>query len=137
MPMMLRPPLHHRDDNDETDEQRRRRTTERDLAGTELSLLEASLVGLGEGALWAAGTGEKLLLRTIMNPLLPESMEYACLAGAVTGALAATGLWTARRSLRESDAVLGFFLGWAAPLRGEAETLRRVNLRHRLHRYYR
>jgi hypothetical protein len=128
--MMLSPPsLLHRDY--ETDEEeRRRRTMARDLAGTELTLIEASLVGLGGGALWAAGTGEKLLRRTIMSPLLPESMEYACLAGAVTGALAATGLWAAWHSLRESDAVLAAFLGWAAPLRSEAETLRRVRLRH-------
>ncbi len=127
---MLRPP--HCDD--ETEEQRRR--TERDLEGTGLTLIESSLVGLGVGALWAAGTGEKLLRRTIMSPLLPESPEYACLAGALTGALAATGLWAARRSLRESDAVLGFFLGWAAPLRGEKETLRRFRLRHHHNRYY-
>ena len=59
--------------------------------------------------MWTAGTGEKLLRRTLlMSPLLllPETMEYACLAGAVTGALAATGLWAARRSIRESDALL-------------------------------
>ena len=98
---------HNRVEADEKEAQKRRRTTERVLAGTdELSLLEASLLGLGVGALWTAGTGEKLLRRTLMSPLLPETMEYACLAGAVTGALAATGLWTARRSLRESDALL-------------------------------
>ena len=108
---MLRPP--HRDF--ETDEQRRR--TERDLEGTKLTLLEASLVGLGGGALWAAGTGKKLLRRTIMSPLLPETVEYACLAGAVTGTLAATGLWAARRDLRASDALFSAFLGWAAPPR--------------------
>ncbi len=108
---MLRPPtslLHCASSYDETDKEQkeeRRRTTERDLEGTGLTLLEASLVGLGGGALWAAGTGEKLLQRTIMSPLLPETAEYACLAGAVTGALAATGLWAARRSLRESDAL--------------------------------
>ncbi len=64
---MLRPP-HNRDYDDETDEQEccRRTTKARDLAGTELTLLESSLVGLGGGALWAASTGEKLLRRTIM-----------------------------------------------------------------------
>jgi hypothetical protein len=98
MPMMLSPPRHR---EDESEEQRRR--TERDLAGTGLTLIESSLVGLGVGALWAAGTGEKLLRRTIMSPLLPETMEYACLAGAVTGALAATGLWAARRTVRNWD----------------------------------
>jgi hypothetical protein len=106
MPMMMRPPsLLHRDDNDDETEERRRRTMkERDLAGTdELLPLEASLAGLGVGALWAAGTGGKLLRRTIMAPLLPESMGYACLAGAVTGALAATGLWQARRTVRNWD----------------------------------
>ena len=87
----------------EKEAQKRRRTTERVLAGTELSLLEASLLGLGVGALWTAGTGEKLLRRTIMAPLLPETMEYACLAGAVAGALAATGLWQARDTARHWD----------------------------------
>jgi hypothetical protein len=90
-------------------EQKERRRAERDfLEGADdgLTLLEASLVGLGGGALWAAGTGKKLLRRTIMSPLLPETVEYACLAGAVTGTLAATGLWVTRRDLRESDALL-------------------------------
>jgi hypothetical protein len=96
---MQSPPLHHRDYYDETEEQRRR--TERDLAGTELSLLEASLVGLGGGALWAAGTGEKLLRRTMAR--LPQLAGLACLAGAVAGALAATGLWTARSTVRNWD----------------------------------
>ena len=107
---MLRPPLLHRDassyEKDDEKEEQERRRAERDLEGTGLTLLEASLVGLGGGALWAAGTGEKLLRRTIMSPLLPETVEYACLAGAVTGTLAATGLWAARRDLRESDALL-------------------------------
>ena len=85
-------------------EEQRRRTTERVLAGTGLTPIEASLLGLGVGALWTAGTGEKLLRRTIMSPLLPETMEYACLAGAVTGALAATGLWQARDTARHWDA---------------------------------
>ncbi len=102
--MMLNPPLSsHRDDEKEKEQRQR---TERDLEGTGLTLLEASLVGLGGGALWAAGTGEKLLRRTIMSPLLPETVEYACLAGAVTGTLAATGLLAARRGIRESDALL-------------------------------
>ncbi len=126
--MTMRHHQHHYNPEEVKEEQRQR--TEHDLVGTGLTLTESSLLGLGVGALWAAGTGEKLLRRTIMSPLLPETMEYACLAGAVTGALAATGLWTARRGIRASDAVLGFFLGWAAPLRGEAGTLRRVNLRH-------
>jgi hypothetical protein len=48
MPMMMLSPPHR---DDETEEQRRR-TTERDLEGTGLTLLEASLVvGLGGGAL--------------------------------------------------------------------------------------
>jgi hypothetical protein len=46
---------HHRDF--EKKEQRRR--AKRDLEGTELTLLEASLAGLGWGALWASGTGKK------------------------------------------------------------------------------
>ena len=82
------------------------------MAGTELSLLEASLLGLGVGALWTAGTGEKLLRRTIMSPLLPETMEYACLAGAVTGALTSTGLWQARRTAREWDVYRHLVLPW-------------------------
>ncbi len=88
----------------EAEKEAQRRRTERHLAGTELSLIESSLLGLSVGALWTAGTGEKLLRRTLMSPLLPEKMEYACLAGAVTGALAATGLWTARRTARHWDA---------------------------------
>ncbi len=115
--MMMRHHQHHYNP-EEVKKEKQRQRTERDLAGTGLTLTESSLLGLGVGALWAAGTGEKLLRRTIMSPLLPETMEYACLAGAVAGALAATGLWTARRGIRTSDAVLGFFLGWAAPLRG-------------------
>ena len=109
MMMLMPPPPHHNNNNRDASsyekEERRRTTTERDLEGTGLTLLEVSLVGLGAGALCAAGTGGKLLRRTIMSPLLPETPEYACLAGAVTGALAATGLWAARRSIRESDAL--------------------------------
>ncbi len=110
MPMLRPPPLppyHNNNNRDAYEKEEQRRRAERDLEGTDgLTLLEASLVGLGGGALWAAGTGKKLLRRTIMSPLLPETVEYACLAGAVTGTLAATGLWAARRDLRESDALL-------------------------------
>ncbi len=38
---------------------------QRDLAGTELSSLEATLAGLGCGALMASGTARKLLRRTM------------------------------------------------------------------------
>ncbi len=100
--------LHHHNHArvvEEAKKEEQRRRTERDMAGTELSPIEASLAGLGCGALWTAGTGEKLLRRTLMSPLLlPEAMEYACLAGAVTGALAATGLWQARDTARHWDA---------------------------------
>jgi hypothetical protein len=97
--------LHHNHHNharfvEEVEKEEQRRRTERVLAGTGLTPIEASLLGLGVGALWTAGTGEKLLRRTIMAPLLPETMEYACLAGAVAGALAATGLWQARDTAR-------------------------------------
>ena len=95
-------------------EAQRRRTTERDLlAGTALTPIEASLLGLGVGALWTAGTGEKLLRRTIMAPhLLPETMEHACLAGAVAGALAATGLWQARDTARHWNALHDMVVPW-------------------------
>ena len=96
----------------EAEKEAQRQRTERGLAGTELSLLEASLLGLGVGALWTAGTGEKLLRRTLMSPLLPEAMEYACLAGAVTGALAATGLWQARDTARHWDVYHHWVLPW-------------------------
>ncbi len=86
------PHQHHYYNPEEVEKEEQRRRTERDLAGTGLTLTESSLLGLGVGALWASGTGEKLLLRTIMSPLLPETMEYACLAGAVAGALTSTGL---------------------------------------------
>jgi hypothetical protein len=59
------------------------------------------VVGLGWGALWAAGTGGKLLRRMIAR--LPESAGLACLAGAVAGALTSTGLWTARSTARDWD----------------------------------
>ncbi len=48
---------HHPIDHYEKEEQRRR--AKRDLEGTELTLLEASLLGLGGGALWASSTGKK------------------------------------------------------------------------------
>jgi hypothetical protein len=74
----------------------------RDLAGTELSSLEATLAGLGCGALLASGTAGKLLRHTIMARL-PESAGLACLAGAVAGALTSTGLWQARSTARHWD----------------------------------
>jgi hypothetical protein len=40
----------------------------------------------------------RALRRTMAR--LPESAVYACLAGAVAGALTSTGLWEARRSER-------------------------------------
>jgi hypothetical protein len=78
----------------EKEEQRLR--AKKDLEGTELMLLKASLVSLGGSALWASGTGKKMLRRTMAH--LPQSAGYACLAGAVAGALTATRLWTARRT---------------------------------------
>jgi hypothetical protein len=99
MMMMPRPSHHYH---------RRTTTTARDLAaGTDaddddkLTPIEAGLAGLGVGALWVFGTGGKLLLRTLA--VLPESMEYVCLAGAVAGALTSTGLWAARRTARNWD----------------------------------
>jgi hypothetical protein len=86
----------------EAEKEAQRQRTERDLAGTELSSLEASLAGLGCGALLASGTGVKLLRRTIMARL-PESAGFACLAGAVAGALTSTGLWQARDTARHWD----------------------------------
>jgi hypothetical protein len=97
---------HHQHNNsvveeaDEKEAQQRQRTTERDLAGTELSPLEASLAGLGCGALLASGTAGKLLRRTTIMARLPESAGFACLAGAVAGALTSTGLWQARDTAR-------------------------------------
>jgi hypothetical protein len=89
-------PLRHYSKDYEKEEQRRRAET--DLEGTELTLLEASLVGLGGSALWVSGTGGKLLRRTMAR--LSESAGFACLAGAVAGALMATGLWAARCNMR-------------------------------------
>ena len=86
----------------EAEKEAQRQRTERDLAGTELSSLEASLAGLGCGALLASGTAGKLLRRTIMARL-PESAGLACLAGAVAGALTSTGLWQARDTARHWD----------------------------------
>jgi hypothetical protein len=71
---------------------------QRDMAGTELSSLEATLEGLGCGALLASGTAGKLLRRTMAR--LPELAGLACLAGAVAGALTSTGLWQARSTER-------------------------------------
>ncbi len=64
-------------------------------------------MGLGGSALWVSCTGGKLLRRT-MARLLPESAGYACLAGAVAGALTATGLWSARRNKRSLDTLHDF-----------------------------
>ncbi len=94
---MLRPPLHR--DYDETEEQRWR--AGRDLEGTELTLIEAGMVGLGGSTLMVSGTGRKMLRRTLAR--LPESAGYACLVGAVAGAVASTGLWAARRTERDWD----------------------------------
>jgi hypothetical protein len=82
-------------------EAQKRQRTERDLAGTELSPLEAAAAGLGGGALLVSGTAGKLLRRTMAR--LPESAGLACLAGAVAGALTSTGLWQARRTERNWD----------------------------------
>jgi hypothetical protein len=57
MPMLMRPPLHR---DFETEEQRWR--AERDLEGTELTLIEAGMVGLGGSALLVSGTGRKMKL---------------------------------------------------------------------------
>ena len=97
---------HHNRVEAEKEAQKRQRTTERDhLAGTddELSSLEASLAGLGCGALLASGTGVKLLRRTIMARL-PESAGFACLTS--------TGLWQARRTAREWDVYHHLVLPW-------------------------
>ncbi len=84
---------------------------QRDLAGTELSSLEATLAGLGCGALLASGTAGKLLRRTIMARL-PESAGLACLAGAVAGALTSTGLWQARSTARHWDVYRHMMWPW-------------------------
>ena len=97
------PHLHHNYTRVEAEKEAQRQRTERDLAGTdELSPLEATLAGLGGGALLASGTAGKLLRRRIMAPL-PESAGLACLAGAVAGALTSTGLWQARDTARHWD----------------------------------
>ncbi len=97
---MMRHHQHHHNP-EEAEKEKQRQHTERDLAGTELSPLEASLAGLGVGALWASGTAGKLLRRTMAR--LPESAGLACLAGAVAGALTSTGLWQARLTERNWD----------------------------------
>jgi hypothetical protein len=99
--MLMRPP--HRANYYEADEQHRR---EKDLEGTELTLIEAGMVGLGGSALLVSGTGRRMLRRTLA--VLPESVGYACLVGAVAGALTATGLWAARRTERNWDAFRAF-----------------------------
>ena len=94
-------------------EAQKRQQTERDLEGTdELSPLEATLAGLGCGALLASGTAGKLLRRTIMMARLPESAGLACLAGAVAGALTSTGLWQARDTARHWDVYRHLVLPW-------------------------
>ncbi len=95
------PHPHHNYTRVEAEKEAQRQQTERDLAGTELSSLEATLAGLGCGALLASGTARKLLRRTMAR--LPESAGLACLAGAVAGALTSTGLWQARRTERNWD----------------------------------
>jgi hypothetical protein len=105
-------PLRHYYNHKDYEKQEQRRRTERDLEGTDLTLLEASLAGLGWGALWASGTGGKLLRRTMAR--LPESAGFACLAGAVAGALTATGLWAARRNIRSLNTLHDFLFGGAA-----------------------
>ena len=96
----------------EAEKEAQRQRTERDLAGTELSPLEASLAGLGCGALLASGPAGKLLRHTIIMARLPESAGRACLAGAVAGALTSTGLWQARRTAREWDVYRHLVLPW-------------------------
>ena len=103
---------HHQHNNSvvEAEKEAQRQRTERDLAGTELSPLEATLAGLGCGALLASGTAGKLLRRTMAR--LPESAGLACLAGAVAGALTSTGLWQARRTAREWAVYRHVVLPW-------------------------
>ncbi len=102
MLMLMRPPHNNNNHRNDYEKEEQRRRAEKDLEGTGLTLVEASLVGLGWGTLWAAGTGGKLLQRTIAR--LPESAGLACLAGAVAGALTSTGLWTARSAKRDWNA---------------------------------
>ncbi len=106
------PHTHHNYARVKGEKEAQRQQTERDLEGTELSPLEATLAGLGCGALLASGTGGKLLRRTIMARLLPESAGLACLAGAVAGALTSTGLWQARRTAREWAVYRHVVLPW-------------------------
>jgi hypothetical protein len=54
------PHLHHNYTRVAAEKEAQRQRTERDLAGTELSSLEATLAGLGCGALLASGTAGKL-----------------------------------------------------------------------------
>ncbi len=59
-----------------------------------------------------SGAGGKLLRCTLAR--LPESAGHACLAGAVVGALTATGLWVARRDNRRLGAWRGLWHPLAA-----------------------
>ena len=108
--MMMRHHHPHHYNREEAEKEEQRQRTERDLAGTELSSLEATMAGLGCGALLASGTAGKLLRRTMAR--LPESAGLACLAGAVAGALTSTGLWQARRTAREWDVYRHLVLPW-------------------------
>ncbi len=96
--MTMRHHQHHHNPA-EAEKEAQRQRTESDLEGTELSPLEATLAGLGCGALLASGTAGKLLRRTMAR--LPESAGLACLAGAVAGAQTSTGLWQARDTERK------------------------------------
>jgi hypothetical protein len=60
-------------DFERREDQQRRRTTEKDLEGTELTLIEAGMVGLGRSAQLVSGTGRKMLRRTLAR--LPESLS--------------------------------------------------------------
>ena len=95
------PHTHHSYARVKGEKEAQRQQTERDLEGTELSPLEATLAGLGCGALLASGTAGKLLRRTMAR--LPEPAGLVCLAGAVAGALTSTGLWAARGAARDWD----------------------------------
>ncbi len=73
-------------------------------------MLDACLVGTGLGTLLVTRTGERMMGRVLAR--LPESGVHACLAGAVVGALTATGLWVTShqdRSLRDWNHFFPFF----------------------------
>ncbi len=109
---MMRPHHHRRPnyDYEEQEQEHQRRRVAWDMEGTEMTLLEASLVGLGGSPLWVSGTGGKLLRRSMAR--LPESAANACLVGAAAGALTATGLWVTRRQ----DHLFGHWRGVLHPL---------------------